>query len=94
MAVILGFAISAFCEIIVVMICAEAIMSWFAAGFSPGIMKVYMTLRQLTAPVLMPFRKLLQPISYKMGIDFSPVAAVFALQIVARVLVMIVYSIF
>lgn len=91
---VLGFAIYSFCEIIVLMICAEAVMSWFAMSFSPGMRKFYMGLRSLTAPILMPFRKILQPISFRLGIDFSPVAAVFALQIISRILVRLVYIIF
>ena len=94
MAKLLGLAIYAFCEIIAFMICVEAVMSWFVGSASPGVRKFYFTLCSLTAPVLMPFRKLLQPLTFRMGIDFSPVAAIFVIQIISRVLVNIVYAIF
>ncbi len=94
MATILSFAISAFCDIIVLLICAEAVMSWFVQGFSPNMRKVYMLIRQLTDPFLMPIRKILQPIAYRTRIDFSPIAAVLLLQFIARVLVVLIFKIF
>lgn len=94
MANILSFAVYAFCEIIVLLICVEAIMSWFVMYFSPGLRRIYGFIYNLIEPFMMPFRQLLRPFSMRIGIDFSPVVAVLIIQMAARLLSHLFYVIF
>ena len=94
MSSILSYAISAFSNIIILMICVEAVMSWFVQSFTPGIGRFYNMLCSLTEPFMMPFRKLLSPITFRMGIDISPIFSIIVIQFIARILIMIVHIIF
>ena len=78
--------INLFCDILVTLICAGAIMSWFTPSFGPGLWKIYGIIQSVTEPVISPFRGLLRRFSSQMGIDFSPFIAILAIQFVARVL--------
>lgn len=94
MAALLSFAVAAFCEVIVLLICVEAIMSWFVMHFSPGLRRIYGFICNLTEPFLMPFRGIMRPFAMRTGIDFSPVVAILVLQMVARLLSRLIYVIF
>ena len=57
-----------------------ALLSWANQGIRHPIVPV---IRQLNAPVLKPFRKLIRPIG---GIDFSPLFAILAIQLFKRLI--------
>lgn len=58
-------------------------MSWFPTPTSPGLRRAAEILYDLTEPVLGLFRRLLPPaISGGAGIDFSPIVAILALELV------------
>lgn len=77
-------AIRYFADIINFLILARALMSWFAMG---GRNSIYEFLYQLTEPIVMPFRSLLQKFGVGYGIDFSPLLAMIAVQVIANILV-------
>lgn len=80
---ILAKAINIFCEILVIMILAQAVMSWFVR---PGdrVYSLYLSLRRLTEPMLQPFRRLMGRFGMSMGIDFSPIAAIIVISLIQR----------
>ncbi|MDD7408750.1 MAG: YggT family protein [Anaerovoracaceae bacterium] len=78
--------INLFVNIIVTLICVEAIMSWFTGAFGPGLWKAYGIIHQVTDPFIRPFRALLMRFSMRSGIDFSPILAILALEFIARIL--------
>ena len=57
-----------------------AILSWADRGIRHPIVPL---IRQLNAPVLMPFQKLIRPIG---GIDLSPLFAILAIQLLKRLI--------
>lgn len=47
-----------------------------------------------TEPILSPFRKLMQRFTGAMPIDFSPILAIFAIQLFQRIIITLIYIIF
>jgi len=86
-------AINLFSDIIVMLICASAVMSWFTRSFGPGLWKIYHFIQSVTEPLIRPFRNLLWKFSSQMGIDFSPILAILAVQFVARLLTRVLITI-
>lgn len=75
-------------NIIVLLILAEVVVSWCihfrVRGVVPGHPAIRL-LRQVTTPVIEPFRRLLPP--HKTGgLDFSPILAIFAINVVQQIL--------
>ncbi len=70
------------------MLCARAILSWFAQNpYSPQY-KYYMLVVKLTDPVVKPCRKILQ--NFNTGtIDFSVLLAMLAIQFISTVIIRI-----
>lgn len=91
--ILIARVINLFSDIIVMLICAGAVMSWFTPSFGPGLWKAYNLIRSVTEPVISPFRKMLWKFSSQMGIDFSPVIAILAIQLVTRILTRILVGI-
>ncbi len=89
----LAYAISVFGDIIIMLICVRAIMSWFQGAFSYGIRRFYDALGVLTEPFIQPFRRLIARFTYSIGIDFSPLIAIVVVRaicyVIARLLFMI-----
>jgi len=85
MTYILARAISYFIEIVVTLIFIEALMSWFVRPGS-SFYRYYCMLHALTEPIVNPFRQLTSGIAYRTGIDFAPLVAIFALQLLGSVL--------
>lgn len=82
-------AIQLFTNIFIYAIVIRAIMSWFVRYDNP----VTRFLDAFTEPVVEPIRKLLNnsPLSGPgMVVDFSPVIALFAVQIIERVLIRLI----
>lgn len=93
MIILIAKAINTFVNLVVTLICVGAVMSWFTPSFGPQLWKIYSLIQSLTEPIIYPFRKLLWRFSSQMGIDFSPVIAILALQFIARVLIRILVGI-
>ncbi len=88
---ILIYAVYLFARILIILICISAVMSWFQSAFTPGIWKIYNSLQSVTEPFIAPFRNLIWRFSSGSGIDFSPLVAVLVIELVARILVNILY---
>ena len=91
--ILIARVINLFSDIVVTLICVAAVMSWFTPSFGPRLWKVYHVVQNVTEPVVRPFRNLLWRFSSQMGIDFSPVLAILAIQFAARLLTRILINI-
>ncbi len=76
-----------FCNVLVTLIVIQAIMSWFQMYFSPGVRKAYDILTGVTEPFIRPFRNLLRRLMPMTMIDFSPIIAILAIQLVGWLLI-------
>ncbi|WP_206458997.1 YggT family protein [Anaerovorax sp. IOR16] len=85
MTYVLARAISFFIEIVITLIVVEALMSWFVRPGS-NFYRIYCSLHGLTEPIVNPFRQLTSGLAYRTGIDFSPLVAIIALQLLESVL--------
>lgn len=75
-------------QIIEIMIIARVILSWINRDpFNPLIQQLY----RLTDPLLKPFQNIVPPEKLG-GIDISPLIALLAVQLVARVLIRFLLS--
>jgi YggT family protein len=88
---IIATAIYLFSDIVITLICVQAVMSWFTPYFGSTLSRVYNVIAYLTEPFVRPFRGLCQRFTYSIGIDFSPLIAIIVIQVVARVLIAIIY---
>ena len=68
------------------------ILSWFVRT-SPGLVNFYVTLAKFIEPVLAPIRKLMMPLTYRIGLDFSPYVLVLIISFISRFLTRIIYMI-
>jgi uncharacterized protein YggT (Ycf19 family) len=81
---LLHLAIRAYIWILVI----NAILSWIAfASFNVTIRRIYATTTRITAPVLNPIRRLMYPVTRKLGVDISPLIAIVLLMIVDRIII-------
>lgn len=89
MAVLLSNFIYWIINIVELLILARCILSFlpFNNSFTGW---VYMA----TEPILSPFRKLMQRFTGAMPIDFSPILAIFAIQLFQRIIITLIYIIF
>lgn len=85
--------ISGFGDVIITLICLQAIMSWFVSALPPGGMRFYNLLASLTEPFIRPFRRLTARFAYSMGIDFSPLIAIIVIQMVCRLIAVAILSV-
>lgn len=76
-------AISYFISVINFLIIARALFSWFSRDYSNPI---YNFLYQITEPILAPFRLLQEKIGFRGMVDFSPILAIIALDILANII--------
>lgn len=88
---VLIYAVNLFARILITLICISAVMSWFQGSFTPGIWKIYNLLQTATEPFIAPFRNLIWRFSSGSGIDFSPLVAILAIELVAKILVNILF---
>ena len=93
MMMLIAYVINRFSDVVVMLICVGAVMSWFTPSFGPRLWKVYHMVRSLTEPLIQPFRRLLWRFSSQMGIDFSPLLAILAIQLITRILTRILVGI-
>lgn len=77
--------LNSFLQVIVYLILGRAIMSWF---IRPGdrLYPLYMGVIRITEPILSPFRNLTSRFTGSMGMDFSPMLAIFAIIFIQRAL--------
>lgn len=85
--------INLFADIIVTLICIEAVMSWFTPSFGQQLWKIYGTIHRVTNPFVEPFRRLMWRFTSQFGIDFSPIVAILAIQFVARIITRLLIAI-
>jgi YggT family protein len=76
-------------NLLIILIIARAILSWL-----PEVRMRYRPLigwiDRITDPILQPFRQLISP-HRTGGIDLSPILAIFAIQILWRIIIDLVY---
>jgi YggT family protein len=91
MTVLLINAINLFFQVLTYLILARAIMSWF---FRPGdrLYPIYSAIFRITEPILMPCRRLIGRFGSGMGVDFSPIVAIFLIWVANWIVVSIVRS--
>jgi len=65
------------------------VLSWFVRNPYGALYKLQAVLIQLTEPMLMPCRRLLERLGLRGGIDFSPLLAILALGFISRVIIRI-----
>ena len=83
LAVILSRLIDAYILIVFV----NVILSWVALSTqNTTIRRIYWMTGQFVDPVLQPLRKIMQPMSRNIGIDFSPMVLLFGLYILNQLL--------
>ncbi len=80
MAIISSF-ISILATVLTLAVFIRALLSWIMPNDSSGLTRV---LLDITEPVLRPIRRILPPVS---GIDFSPIVAMIAIQVVSNILI-------
>lgn len=67
-----------FLNLVVFLILARAIMSWIVRDLSNPIAAF---IYQVTEPLLMPFRLIVQKLGYQGMIDFSPILLIITIQL-------------
>lgn len=85
MAIISSF-ISILATVLTLAVFIRALLSWIMPNESGGLTRV---LLDVTEPVLRPIRRILPPVS---GIDFSPIVAMIAIQVVSNILISLLSS--
>ncbi len=88
---VLAQAVNLFFRVLYYMIFIRIIMSWFIRDPRN---KFYMTLVNLTDPILLPFRHLSNRIfaGRNMMIDISPLLAIIALQLINNIVIRILVT--
>lgn len=81
----IGRFLSTFLNLYATLVFIYIIMSWFVSGMSGPLREIYNGLALVCEPYLSIFRRLMRPIMVgSAGLDFSPIIALFVLQIVAN----------
>ena len=85
--IVLMNAINFFFQVLVYLILARAILSWFVRTPYGNLYKVYSAIIQITEPMLAPCRKLLARFSLSGTIDFSPIVAIIGLTVINGIII-------
>lgn len=65
----------------------DAVLSWvILASYNPTVRGIYSTTNRLVAPLLNPIRRLIYPMTRRLGIDISPLLAIILLRIIDQIL--------
>lgn len=80
-------AVNLFSQLLIYLILARAVMSWFVRN--PYQNKIFMTIYQLTEPMLAPARRLISRFAVTSTMDFSPIIALFGIELIRNILVRI-----
>ena len=73
--------IDVFFNLLIVAIFIRVLLSWFRIDPDNSLIKI---INQLTDPILLPFQKIIPPLGM---IDFSPIVALIALEILKELLI-------
>lgn len=85
----LAIIISKLANLLEWLIIIRVLLSWFSPNrFNPLIVQLY----KITDPILRPFQDMVS--SYKLGIDISPILALFAIRVVAQILISVLRALF
>ena len=71
---------------------AYVILSWFYRS-NETLYKIYSILAKYIEPIIRPIRKIMMPITMKIGLDFSPYVLCLVLSFVQRLLYNILFGI-
>lgn len=66
------------------------ILSWFARG-NAGLYNIYCKLGEFVEPLLSPVRRAMEPVTYKIGLDFSPIVLAMLMSFAYSVIVRSLY---
>jgi len=80
--------INIFFNLLIVLLFVRVLLSWFRISENNVFIHI---LASITDPILLPFQKIIPPAG---GIDFSPIVAFIALEIIRELLVFLVRLIF
>ena len=84
MMIVLIRAVQFFFQVLIYLILARAIMSWFVRPGDRNFHRIYMLVVQVTEPIMNPCRSLLSRFGLVGTIDFSPMLAILGLYIIER----------
>ncbi|MGI6731394.1 MAG: YggT family protein [Anaerovoracaceae bacterium] len=87
-------AINTFVRILIYLIVARAIMSWFVRNPYGTLYRIYTVILQLTEPILQPFRRIISRFGWNGPIDFSPILAFIGLEVIRSVVIRLLLIIF
>lgn len=85
---LLLFIIGTASELLTLAVVVDAILSWIP--FNENVYKIRQVLGKITSPVMEPVRKLISPLTFRIGIDISPIIAILLIDVVTTVLIGIV----
>ena len=75
-----------------IVVLVYVLLSW-VAGMNPTLAKAYYFLAGILEPLLKPIRKLMWPVTRKIGLDFSPYILIVAMGLIYRILAsLIIYG--
>lgn len=95
MGIVLIRAVNWFAQLLIWLLVIRAVLSWVARDPYSQVGKVYMAIIRLTEPIVEPCRRLLNKFNVNTGMfDFSVLIAFFVIQIVARIITVLLYTIF
>jgi YggT family protein len=92
LALILARAVNWFAQILIMILMARALLSWFARNPYSQAYRFYMVTVRLTEPFVAPCRKLMSRFNTGM-FDFSVLLAFFLIEIVARIITLIILNV-
>lgn len=87
-------AVNTFFQILVYLIIARAILSWFVRTPYGNLYRIYSAIMQITEPMLAPCRRLLGRFSLNSMIDLSPILAIIALTAINNVIIRLLIMLF
>ena len=89
--ILLSNVISTVCRFLTFAIVADALLSW-VPQYNETIYRIRNVLQKLTSPVMSPVRKLLQPLTGRMMIDFSPIVAILLIEFVQGLIIRLIWA--
>lgn len=90
MGYLLATAVNWFAEILVLLLLARAILSWFVGMGNGSLYRVYAGLSNLTEPIVAPCRMLLSKINTG-PLDFSVLLAMILISALRRIIVTLIF---
>ncbi|MBQ3053330.1 MAG: YggT family protein [Clostridia bacterium] len=73
-------------------IVADAILSWIPS-YNETVYRIRCVLQKITYPIMEPVRRLISPLTMRIGIDLSPIVGIFALELIANIFIRILWII-